>query len=284
MPSPISDMRRWTRKTPTSGAARPASRAASRACRMKSSARISPTGLAGGCGRGVAPMTGWGSPSWVGSWWWIDPGSCAARCAVVLRAACPSKSIRPASMHTTLVTTSRSASSSWVTTTIEVPPAASRSRTTARASWLAVSTPAVGSSMTSTSGRPGQGAGDEDPPLLAPGQPCDLLVRPVGEPDRSDRLADHLVVQPGLRAPPRPVGEPADLDDLGDRGADRGRQRVVLGDVADAGELPEAFPGNTRAAAPRRPAVPPVRAAHAPGSTCRTRWGRAAPRPHPRAP
>src|SRR5699024_7786277 len=45
MPSPMSDMRRCTRKNPTSGAATPTRRAASSASRMKSSARRSSTGL-----------------------------------------------------------------------------------------------------------------------------------------------------------------------------------------------------------------------------------------------
>src|SRR6476619_8171829 len=41
MPSPIRDRRRWTRKTPTSGAAMPTSRAATSAWRMKSRASSS---------------------------------------------------------------------------------------------------------------------------------------------------------------------------------------------------------------------------------------------------
>ena len=47
-----------------------------------------------------------------------------------------------------------------------------------------------------------------------------------------------------LRPPPRAVRQPADLDDLGHGRAHRGGQGVVLGDVADPGELAEALAGD----------------------------------------
>ncbi len=93
-------------------------------------------------------------------------------------------------------------------------------------------------------GAPGQGPGDEHPALLPAGEPGDLLLRAVGEPDRLDGLADHLAVDAPLGPPPRAVGEPPDLDDLGDRRAHRPRERVVLGDVPDLGVVVELGAGH----------------------------------------
>ena len=51
--------------------------------------------------------------------------------------------------------------------------------------WLAGSTPAVGSSMISTSGSAGERAGDQHPPLLAAGEGADVLVARSARPTSS---------------------------------------------------------------------------------------------------
>ena len=119
------------------------------------------------------------------SWWWPEPAEWPATWAAYA-AGSPSKSTCPESRQTMRLTTASSAASSCVTMSIEVPRSARRCSTSASASWLAWSTPAVGSSMTSSSGRPGEGPGDEHAALLPTREGRHLLVWP-GRPGRRRR-------------------------------------------------------------------------------------------------
>ena len=286
MPSPISDSRRWTRKTPTSGAAKPTSSAASSACRMKSSASSSvtigppdrgrggrrPARPAARAARRRARRRGGGREGQVLAG--ADGGDAAGS----RRRRCGRR--RPATMR---VTMSARAASSCVTMTMVVPRSASRASTCARTSWLAGSTPAVGSSITSTSGLAGEGAGDEHAPLLAAGQRGDVGVGPVGQADVVERARMISASSAGAQArpPPPAVRQPADRDDLLDRGAHRGRQGVPLRDVAEAGVVLEALARGAEQLAPRPRAGRSGRGCPGRAWTCPSRWGRAARPPRP---
>ena len=157
----------------------------------------------------------------------------------------------------------------------------SRASDRARACWLAGSTPAVGSSMISTSGSAGQRAGDQHPALLAAGQLGDVGARPgrPGRPRRSPRRPPRrsAAAQPAEPAAAGPAGPTTTTSRDGGRHA--AADGVPLRHVADPAARAARPAGGPEQLAPRRRARWPARAARAPGSTCPSRWRRARRRP-----
>src|ERR1044072_4908496 len=85
------------------------------------------------------------------------------------------------------------------------------------ASWLAWSTPALGSSRTSSSGWPASGRGLRTPRCRAPRRGGARGGGAVGAPPGLERLRDgHLVLAPGGHEWPTPR-QPPGGDDLGHR-------------------------------------------------------------------
>src|SRR6478735_5767906 len=103
--------------------------------------------------RGPGPRDG-RCPSSSRSWWWLSWSWWTRSRAWAYSCGVPSKRMRPPSMTTMRVSRRSRAPSSCVTITIVTSRSTSRARTSARTCWLAASTPAVGSSMMSTSGCP----------------------------------------------------------------------------------------------------------------------------------
>ena len=140
---------------------------------------------------------------------------------------------------------------------IEVPRSASRCSTAGERLLAGGSTPAVGSSMTSSVGSPGQGAGDEHAALLAAGERRDL-----GRAARSASPTSAIASRTTARSV---AGRPAST--TAGAGAARPRRSrstvartdadsgVPLGHVADPGVLGEALAGGRRTARRRRPAA-----------------------------
>src|SRR5690606_33643084 len=112
-----------------------------------SSGPIPPTRPAGSC-----PV----DAPWYSYGWCPWPPESAASDSVASRSAysagVPSNAMRPESIAMIRSTMPRRAASSWVTMSMVTPRPANRRITAARTSWLAASTPAVGSSMISTCG------------------------------------------------------------------------------------------------------------------------------------
>ncbi len=145
---------------------------------------------------------------------------------------------RPRSTTTTLVTTSTNASSSWVTTSMVTPCAASRPSTSASTCWFAASTPAVGSSMRRTFGLSGQRPRDQHPSLLAARERADVGRRSVGQPDDVEGARDEAAVGGRRPAEPGLPHEAAGGDDLLRGRPHRAGQGVPLRHVAQPRVVP----------------------------------------------
>ena len=188
----------------------------------------SPAGSSGACG------CTW---SWSGSAWW-PAGSGTA----------PSWAIPPSCTTTARLISGRSGPSSWATSSTVPPPPTKPRSAPANASWLAASTPAVGSSRTSSSGCAGQRPGDQGALLLAAGEGGDRVAGPVGEPDGAQRRGDRGPVGRARRAQHAPAGQPPGGDHLADGGRYAAAGAEALRDVPDA----RATAGSGAAGVPKR--------------------------------
>ena len=108
-----------------------------------------------------------------------------------------------------------------------------RAASTASISWLARSTPAIGSSMISSSGSAASARAISTrwcwPPERALTESLARSARPTSSMARSTAARSALPRQPELR-----TGQPPGGDDLADGGGDAARRRGALRDVADA--------------------------------------------------
>ena len=148
-------------------------------------------------------MVQWGGPEHagallvVGSWWWPEPAPWDATCAAYAPVL-PSKSSARHSMQTMRVTTSASASSSWVTTIIEVPSLDEPAQHLCESHLARVVDPRRGLVHDQHVRPSGERTCDEDPALLPPEREatssCARSARPTSAIDsrtiaRSSRLA-----------------------------------------------------------------------------------------------